>query len=199
MQLNFKTEDACAEHELAVADLSLKRANQWVDGRNPNPPRPYTRLFSYRPHLKGNRGNWFYFTLQLEHDDGHIYGIAEITRPAGLAARRVTALKVIDYGTSLDDAIVGMQQVADETMQHFFETDTGKKARYAKYPFKVESAGTQVMDQADDVFAASYELIRERLAAGVEAAEQQQADAREREARQQERLQRLEERGYVAN
>jgi len=197
--LGFKTGNELTDAELAIADLDLRRSNQWVDGINSNPPRPYTNLFAYRPHMEGNKRHWLSVELRFEHADRRIYSIAEVRSPARfLGPSSVSAVRVEDYGTDLDKAIDGAQALADSMVEHFFETSAGSRARLASYPFPGTvrtGAGGQLCEPTDNAFVNARQYAVAQLARGIEAADEQDEWQQNKEAQ----LQAVVDRGYVAS
>jgi hypothetical protein len=194
------------QRERDIVDSGLERANrqELIDNKVIRTP-PYTRLFAYRPHMKGNHGHWLAFELHLEHDNGHIYGIAEITRPTGrFSSQSMSAARIEDYGTNLEQAIAKIQAVADETVEQFFSTPAGRHAQLTPYPFNdpisrsiKTGANGQLHDPTERAFIKAHDQIRERLAQGVADADQQRQAQQKREQAHAQRLETLRDRGYI--
>lgn len=172
-----------------VVDSNLKRANQWV-GENPIEPLgdgwtrragrtfyPYTRVLSYAPHMKRNRGHWVYSELQLEHDDENLYGIFRAELPVGLTSRLEVA-RVEELGRDLVAAAARMDELAARHMEHFLASVEGQGARYSKYPFDSTLSSTTVREFETAPFSSRLETIQLTVAEGL----QEAADRRELEA-----------------
>jgi hypothetical protein len=197
----FRTPDQITREEYDFADASLHRIN--TRDRDGKIVRPYTNLFSYKPHMERNKAHWIDITLRYEHADGHLYGIAEIEAPVSFIGPRVAAVKVEDYGTDLQAAIIAVQQLADDTFSHFWKTSAGSKASFAEYPkgripaSYLDGTSVQMMNQIDKPFVRFYDDIVRRLSEGVaEAANQRQKVEAEQHAAE-ERMARIRDLGYV--
>ena len=188
------------ETERRIIDPGLEYSNQWVDGKTSNPPRPYTNLFRYCPHMEGNKAHWIETELRFDHETGDIFVIASVKRPVPFSMSRTGVYDVVNCGRDLQRAINVAQEVYDKTFVTFKESKTGARAKYGEYRFEDQLGPTQVMTynpEVENVFRASEGLIAAKLVDGVDAMSAQQKLARADEVRRTRALQQAEKLGYV--
>lgn len=175
------------EHERNMVDLNLDYVNGATqrDRSKPNLEgyhRPYTNLYSYSPHMKGNAGTWVSTDLKFDHATGNFYGVTTVTgMPRSLMGKRSAVVKIEDYGQDFDAALTGCQNQSDASVSTYLESEPkaslsrlGKKADWFHDPL-------QEREPQDQAFTNHRELARKEFAKGIGEAREWNRLKRERE------------------
>ena len=170
--LGYTVEEEMTERDYQFVDPSWKRHNSFFDGHR-DQVTPYTTLYSYSPQMKHAALN-FYGELRLDHNDGHIYSIAELRVNTGSFDRRafLKSYKIDDLGTNIDDALVAADAIATETLANARTVDQGKELEFT--PDKINgkwATGTRYSQNREYEplpFRDNRDKVRRELAFGLD-------------------------------